>query len=233
MTRTLIPLAALMLSACTLPNMNEQPVEQALVHADAEEAEAAWQAVYLPPRDSADTDSLFRAEVAGELVSLDDGALVLEDHEMTLRLAAWGRDRLDPVEDVPGVQVGNRVLFKRGGIVEWYINRADGIEQGFDLAGAPAGDGDLRLRLQLGGAQAERVDDATHVRFLSDHRAVEYGYLSAWDAKGQDLTITVEPFEHGIDLVFDDAGAEYPLHVMPFIDLSAPAAPTIYPAYKG
>jgi hypothetical protein len=86
------------------------------------------------------------------------------DHGELLRLALPGMGRgasLAPV--APGDEVvarENRVEIERPGLVEWFVNGPEGLEQGFDLSERPAGHGKLRLELSLSGARAKPSGEA-------------------------------------------------------------------------
>src|SRR5215475_8119490 len=68
-----------------------------------------------------------------------------------LRLRAYGYgDRLHPPAPAARVVSDNRIEYRRGDLVEWYVNDHRGLEQGFTLNRRPAGPGgDAPLQLQL------------------------------------------------------------------------------------
>ncbi len=228
MTRTALTLsAAMMLSACTLPNMNEQA---ALAVEDDAPAANGFQAVWVTPDQRPADDSSFEAYAAGELVTVDDGALVVgEDHAITLRLAAYGRDQLAPVAEARAALVEGRVEFDHGDLTEWYSVADTGVEHGFDLKAQPEGRDKhpLHFRMMLGGGEASHVGDAAHLRAGNQFRDLEVGYLEAFDSKGESLPVYLVPFDRGYDIFVDDAEAEYPIEVVPFVDVQ----PTMTAAY--
>src|SRR5690606_38239229 len=48
-----------------------------------------------------------------------------------------------------------RVEIRRPGLVEWFVNGPEGLEQGFTIAERPVGEGALVLELRLEGAKAK------------------------------------------------------------------------------
>ena len=112
---------------------------------------------------------------------------------------------------------GHRVEIRRPGIVEWYLNSAEGLEQGFTLAERPAGEGALVLEVAVAGAQASLHGDAVVLDTTADRR-LRYGELLAIDARG-----TAVPARFALSapdrlrIVVDDAGAVYPLVIDPLL----------------
>jgi len=110
--------------------------------------------------------------------------------------------------------------------IEWYENRADGIEQGFTIRerperkGAPVSDEPLRLVVSLNGDLHARAKDAGQTIELTDSQgkpALSYGKLAAVDAARQRLAAHMEASEDGseIALVVDERGAAYPITIDP------------------
>ncbi len=73
--------------------------------------------------------------------------------KLKVRLQGYGREQLVQAEVDGATARQNRVDLSRGGggVVEWYENKAVGLEQGFTVQRAPPGDGPLRLILQAEG----------------------------------------------------------------------------------
>ncbi len=87
------------------------------------------------------------------------------------------------------VAEGNRIEYRRGEIVEWYINDSGGLEQGFTLTEQPeeGRQGDLLIELALEGSLQPQWTDACHaVRFAdADGKTIlNYAGLMAWDKNG-------------------------------------------------
>jgi len=79
-----------------------------------------------------------------------------------LSLSGVGRgDRVVPAEAGADVVAhDNRVEIAHAGLLEWYVNSPEGLEQGFTLDERPAADGALVLELAVAGAQPARRGDA-------------------------------------------------------------------------
>lgn len=142
---------------------------------------------------------------------------------------AWetsGIGRAGRMEDVAPASPepeGARVTYRRGGWSEWYVNTAQGLEQGFTIERRPAGEGPLRI---VGGfpaaLRAEPREDGA-IDFIDGHgaRVIRYGELRAWDARG--VALASELIVAGTDLaiVVDDRAATYPLTVDPLMTSAA------------
>ena len=119
------------------------------------------------------------------------------------------------------------VRFDRGGLVEWYVNDARGLEQGFDLLAAPApveGDPLVMVRLELTGDLEPRLAHAGRAIDLVGRDGVailRYGELVVRDARGEELPawmgLETVSGRRALVLVFDDAGATYPVVVDPLL----------------
>ena len=75
---------------------------------------------------------------------------------LELKLSGVGRG--DALAAVPAGTVHGedpRVEIRRPGLVEWFLNGPDGLEQGFTMAERPGGEGELVLEVRLDGAQAK------------------------------------------------------------------------------
>jgi hypothetical protein len=160
-----------------------------------------------------------------------------------LRLKAYGYGK--DLADVPPVTSrevkGNRVQYERGRsevrghkseageaqLVEWYENRAEGIEQGFTLNERPQRDPvvgssePLRLLLAVTGDLSARMTDQKEIQLKDSHGkgALSYGKLFALDADGKKLPARMSASADGreIALVVDDAGARYPIVIDPIM----------------
>ncbi len=118
---------------------------------------------------------------------------------------------------------GHRVEIRREGLVEWYLNSREGLEQGFTLAERPAGEGPLVLELEVASAQASLRGDAIILATRAGRR-LRYGELVAQDAAGRPLAARLEVADpQRIRLVVDDAGAAYPVVVDPLLTETADA----------
>jgi len=102
---------------------------------------------------------------------------------------------------------------------EWYVNQAEGLEQGFTLHQPPAvtGTGE-KLRLEVrGDLRAELAADQQQVWLKRSDGgvALRYGGLVAWDASGRKLGARMEVAGETVWLEVEEAGASYPVTIDP------------------
>ncbi len=119
---------------------------------------------------------------------------------------------------------GNRVVYGRGGLREWYANGPLGLEQGFTLAAAPIGrrTGALEIALALSGNVRGSLSRGGGVTFAGPGgAALAYGGLIARDARGRTLPSRIELRRGRLLLRVDDAGARYPLTIDPLVQQGA------------
>ena len=135
-----------------------------------------------------------------------------------LSLSAMGRgEALSPVATGTVAQSGKRVEIRRPGIVEWYKNSSQGLEQGFTLQNRADGKGALVLELTVKRAKAKLLGDSIELRTDSGRR-LRYGKLVALDANGVKLAShMVTPSPGHLRLVVDDAKAAYPVVIDPLL----------------
>ena len=138
---------------------------------------------------------------------------------------------------------GNRVEYRRtqghvgspGGLVEWYINGSDGLEQGFDLERRPLTEAEatgaietaapLELLFDVSApALPTRTVRADEVTFRSADGAtvLSLAKLHAFDAEGAALPISFDRRGSRLSIVLDDRNAVYPVTIDPLI--TGPAA---------
>jgi hypothetical protein len=143
---------------------------------------------------------------------------------LALSLSGLGRtDRIAPVEPGEVESDGARVEIRRPGLVEWYANSREGLEQGFTVEEKPAGKGPLALELSVEGARASRHADRVIFRARTGRR-LAYGQLSAADAEGRALVARLEvPETSRLRLVVEDEGAAYPVVIDPLLTATADA----------
>jgi hypothetical protein len=115
----------------------------------------------------------------------------------------------------------NRIEIDKSIIKEWYVNRAEGLEQGFTITEPLAGKDEnarLRLRLKVSGKLSPRlVREGDVIEFITPEgeAVLRYGGLYAYDAKGQSLLSAMAVAGDEIWLEVDDRGADYPLTIDP------------------
>jgi len=153
---------------------------------------------------------------------------------LALRGYGYG-DELQPVKAVAPQASANRVEYPRGALTEWYLNGPLGLEQGFTLARPPAGKATapLTLALTLAGDLVASIDStgkSVALRRADGTPALTYRGLTAYDAKGRELTAWLQISGNELWLRVDDTGAQYPLVVDPFVQqakLTASAAASV------
>jgi hypothetical protein len=112
-------------------------------------------------------------------------------------------------------------------LIEWYENRAEGIEQGFTLNDRPerhngvGPDEPLRISLAVtGDLRARNKDNGTIELAKAEGKgALSYSKLVAQDAEGKKLAARMEASADGreIALVVQDTGARYPIVIDPIV----------------
>ncbi len=143
-----------------------------------------------------------------------------EDDSELLRLALVGMGRGDSLPPVGPGEVANsgaRVEIRRPGLVEWYVNSPQGLEQGFTLSQRPQGQGALALDLAVEPARAARVGERI-VLTTPVGRRLAYGKLAVVDADGTPVEASLEvPTSSRIRVVVRDRDARYPIVIDPLL----------------
>jgi len=143
--------------------------------------------------------------------------------QLVLQLRAWKRaGQLQLAEPARLEADGARISYLRSGLVEWYVNGPQGLEQGFTISAASAGDdaAPIELRMALQGALTPRLDPdrkGLTLHGAKDGVSVSYAGLSAWDADGEPLGTWLELSPGAISIMVDATGANYPLTIDPLI----------------
>jgi hypothetical protein len=153
-----------------------------------------------------------------------DGGVLVSSGEaklgLSLRAVGYG-DSPHPLGDVAPTARANRVDYARDGVAEWYMNGPLGLEQGFTLDRAPAGDSSERLTLALelsSSAVPLLARDAHSLTVGSPSGpSLRYGDLVASDARGRTLPSRLELRSGRLLLRVDARGARYPLRIDPLI----------------
>lgn len=125
------------------------------------------------------------------------------------------------------VSSGNQSAIRnpQSAIVEWYVNRPEGLEQGFTIASPPGqkmkGER-LSVRLATTGdmkAMAEEGGQAIRLRKPEGGDVLRYSKLFAFDALGRALQAQMIAREGEVILEVDDEGAVYPVTIDPLLVL--------------
>jgi hypothetical protein len=113
----------------------------------------------------------------------------------------------------------NRATLAYDGIHEWYVNRDTGIEQGFTIEHAPAGNGPLVVVGTLSGATPVLASSGEVIHFEdpTGQTLLHYSKLITRDARGDVLPSRMEVAGQEVRLVVDDAHAVYPLEIDPVL----------------
>ncbi len=145
--------------------------------------------------------------------------------EWGLQLRGYGyADAIQAVASAEPVADGPRVAYRRGDLVEWYVNDHRGVEQGFTLAAPPPGAGGeqpLVLELAVTGTLAPRPSADTKAILFEDARRGEtvlrYDGLVAWDAEGDALPARMAAQDGALRLEVDARDASYPVTIDPLV----------------
>ena len=115
---------------------------------------------------------------------------------------------------------GSRMELRRGaGVMEWYVNGVQGLEQGFTLQ-RPAGERRAGEKLQLtiqikGNLLARDAINGVELVKADGSVALQYEHLIVKDAKGKKLAASMSVVEDTVRLEVEDAGAAWPITVDP------------------
>lgn len=148
------------------------------------------------------------------------------DAELELRPTRWGRPGALKALAKPTARAarGEVLEIERGAVKEWYVNRAEGVEQSFLLRERPKGRGPVEVRLRVGGSLTPRLSrDGDALRLLDAGREVaRYTKLVAFDARGARMPARMVLRDRELALQVEDARAVYPLTIDPIVLRSGP-----------
>ncbi len=117
---------------------------------------------------------------------------------------------------------GNRAVYTRPGVGEWYANGPLGLEQGFTIAHPLALHAGRSLTLAMtlsAGARASLEGDGRGVALAgAGGGSLHYGDLLATDARGRPLHTSFALAGRRVLLQIDTRGARYPLRIDPLIE---------------
>ena len=151
---------------------------------------------------------------------------------LEFKLLGYGRGSvLTAVAPVAPVAEKNRVEYRHGSVVEWYVNQPRGLEQGFTLAAPPArgaaGSAEP-LRLEIGVrtslAAKPSADGGLVFADAAGKNHFGFGGFTARDASGRLLPARMEIVQSApavrnasvrVALVVDDRSARYPVVLDP------------------
>ncbi|MFO0983551.1 MAG: FG-GAP-like repeat-containing protein [Planctomycetota bacterium] len=166
----------------------------------------------------------WRVLVNGEGVIVSDRAVSAADLGehcwLSLATQSIGRARTPAQRLAAGTvdAAAAQVTVERGAVREWFVNRARGLEHGFTIAAAPAGSGEVRIELALGGALLPvQLGDAIVFRTKGGAAVLRYGEIHVTDAAQRALPATLALESQRVIVCFDDQGASYPVTVDPLL----------------
>ena len=118
---------------------------------------------------------------------------------------------------------GNRVELRREKLTEWFVNKQQGLEHGFDVFQKPPGEGELRLTLRVDGSTASVKPDGVIFKTPTG-RVLKYDKLKVIDAGGKVLPSRFQMTPNNmIAILVDDGAADYPLTIDPLLTSTADA----------
>jgi|GEM_PF-4834227 len=114
---------------------------------------------------------------------------------------------------------GDRIVYQRGEVTEWWQQVGSSYEQGWTIASAPA-DGSTNLSVMVGFANAAPLaeSETTVQLILSDGSRAWYRDLHAFDAEGTVLPATMTVDGSNVRIDVDAAGAVYPVTIDPVVN---------------
>ena len=146
--------------------------------------------------------------------------------QMGMRLAGIGYgQKLSDISTGSARVSGNRIEIPHSCVTEWYVNKPEGIEQGFTVTERPgvAFDGTpLRVALKISGelrARLEKGGQAAILERTDGTQVVRYDHLAAFDNKGWSLRAWMEAGEGQLSLLVEDSNADYPISIDPLFTL--------------
>jgi hypothetical protein len=156
-------------------------------------------------------------------------ALKVSRHAWTLSPAAIGRRGHMERPTLGRAQgAGNHVDYHGPALNAWFVNGPEGLEQGWTLEKAPAGRGELQLRLAVGGdLEPVIAADGRSAAFQTKSGTVvlRYAGLTVTDSRRGDLPASFRHQGSSLILAVNDRNARYPLQIDPFIQVAEITSP--------
>src|SRR5262245_3169189 len=127
-----------------------------------------------------------------EGIRIHDRTAAGDPELLSLELTAVGREGNLRAIDRGAVTIhGARVEIHGGDVMEWYLNTAEGLEQGFTLRNRPHGIGRLVLEVAIGNAQANPAGKAVELQTPTGRRLL-YDRLEVRDAEDHELSASFQ-----------------------------------------
>ena len=144
-------------------------------------------------------------------VSFDRAGMHLLNGHLSLRCV--GRGGCSAVLGATPQRTEQGVAYARGSVREWYVETADGVEQGFTIAVRPPGVGPLVVTTAVSGFTLQTIGERIWLRSSKGTLRVEQ--LHAFDADHRELQAWMTGGDGALAIHVDDAGARYPLTIDP------------------
>ena len=112
-----------------------------------------------------------------------------------------------------------RVEIQRENLTEWFENKHNSIEHGFDIFKKPQGFGKIKITLNLENATALKKDNYILIK-QGKKTVAKYSKLKIKDKKGKTITGTLNAKNNEIILSFDDSKLIYPIEIDPTITVT-------------
>jgi hypothetical protein len=149
---------------------------------------------------------------------------------LRLRLAGWGTsESLSPTPPqapllgdcvaarLPEGECARQLEYSYEGLTAWWINQEEGLEFGWTVSAAPAGDAPLRFVMEVHGADWIESADAGALLVDASGQSWEVSPALAWDATGAPLTASLRVEGYAIEVLVERSGAVLPITVDPVI----------------
>jgi hypothetical protein len=136
-----------------------------------------------------------------------------------LHLTQWGREgSLQPANSSQLYREGDVVFHTHvDGIVEKFSNSSGGIQQDFIVPAKPEGQGSLHIQLEVSDATVTAKDNGAIIH-LNSGRQLTYDRLAVTDSTNHSVPAHIVVAQNNlVDVVVDDATAQYPLTIDPTV----------------
>ena len=153
-----------------------------------------------------------------------DAAASGQDWSFAWQLTRWGRPgSMQGVGSATPSAKGARVTYARPALSEWYENKPEGVEQGFDVYAAPPGEGPLCLEGAMLGGLTPVLSAMNTIKLVNEGGdcVLRYDHLQVVDAAGRKLPAELGLEDGRVTIQVDDRGARYPIVIDPLMTNAA------------
>jgi hypothetical protein len=147
----------------------------------------------------------------------------MDSWKVDLRLTHFGRQgSVSPIDVALPELSAERVVYHHAGLTEWYLNSAQGVEQGFEIPKPPPPRGTnhlVVLQMTMGTELKSKLSDSRTLSLRTDldQEAVRYSGLQVSDATGTHLEASLTLAGDSLSIRFDDGDAVYPIKIDPLL----------------